>query len=67
MKIEKQQLGNEQKHPSYQVVKVWVIAEESFAFFLLAADKVLDVNIEAGGGDTLWALGGLFTLLKEKG
>lgn len=33
---------------------------------LLLVDKVLDVHVEAGGGDALRALGGLFTFLKQQ-
>lgn len=50
----------------YQVVQLWVVAEEGFVLLLLLVDKVLDVHVKAGGGDALRALRGLFTFLKQQ-
>lgn len=51
---------------THQVVQFRVLAEERVPLLLLTADEVLDVDVEAGGGDAVGAERGLLTLLKEQ-
>lgn len=51
---------------THQVVQLRVLAEERVPLLLLTADKVLDVHVEAGGGDAVGAERGLLTLLEEQ-
>lgn len=51
---------------THQVVEFRVLAEKGPALLLLTADEVLDVHVEAGGGDAVGAQRGLLTLLEQQ-